>query len=134
MTIQHKEELNRSFYPQLHIAPLYGHKQTSYKSGYLSPDGEFIPCCSFNHASTLKHFFWKFMPDFLEACKANNITLDKYTDPYELYFMVELGFVKISAIVDTSEATISDDDMKYLWFYQWIYPLTKKQIEFLFPV
>lgn len=117
MIIQHKEELNRSFYSQLHIAPLHGHEQKSYKSGYLSPDGEFIPCCSFNHASTLKHFFWKFMPDFLEACKANNITLDKYTNPYELYFMVELGFVKISAIVDTSEATISDDDIKYLWFY-----------------
>ena len=74
------------------------------------------------------------MPEFLEACKANNITLDKYTDPYELYFMVELGFVKIFSLVDTYEAAISDNNMKYIWFYQWIYPLSKKQIEFLFPV
>ena len=134
MDIKHKKELDSPFYPQLNIAPLHGHKQTSYKSGYLSPDGEFIYCCPFNHAATLKHFFRKFMPEFLEACKANNITLDKYTNPYELYFMVELGFVKISAIADTSEAALTDDDVRYKWFYQWIYPLTKKQIEFLFPV
>ena len=133
MDIKHKRELDSPFYPQLHITPLHGHSRTSYKSGYLSPDGEFIHCCPYNHGSTLKHFFRKIMPEFLEACKANNITLDKYTDPYELYFMVELGFVKISAIVDTSEATISNDVMKYLWFYQWLYPLTEKQQEFLFP-
>lgn len=72
--------------------------------------------------------------DFIDACIKENITLDKYVSPYELYFMVEMGFVKISAVPNASVTTINSDDLRYIWNYQWIYPLTNKQTAFLFPV
>ena len=74
------------------------------------------------------------LPEFTDACQEANITLDKYVSPYELYFMVELGFVKITAILNTSVTVINSDDLRYIWNYQWIYPLTDKQTAFLFPV
>ena len=74
------------------------------------------------------------LPEFTDACQEANITLDKYTSPYELYFMVEMGFIKISAIPDTSVSVINSEEQRYIWIYQWIYPLTEKQIDFLFPI
>lgn len=134
MELKHKEELLVPFHSLVHYTRLPGRLITDHKPGYLSPDGEFLPCGLYNHARILEHFFSCMLPDFTDACQNSGITLDKYASPYELYFMVEMGFVKISAIPDTSVSAINESELRYIWNYQWIYPLTKQQTEFLFPV
>ena len=134
MELKHKKELQLPFYSLVHIAGLPGSSINSHKAGYLSPDGEFFPCSIYTHVKTLEHHFQTLMPDFFKACQDNNIQLDVYTSPFEQLFMTELGYIKISAIVDTSLAVLNSDELHYIWNYQWIYPLTEKQIEFLFPV
>ena len=133
MELKHKEELKVPFHSLVHYTGLPGRLITDRKAGYLSPDGEFLSCGIYGHVHILKHFFSCVIPEFIEACQRENITLDKYVSPYELYFMVELGFVKISAIPDTSVSAINEEDLRYIWNYQWIYPLTKQQTDFLFP-
>lgn len=133
MELKHKAELNVPFYSLIHYTGLPGRLITDHRAGYLSPDGEFLPCGIYTHVHTLQHFFSCMLPEFTDACQKENITLDKYASPYELYFMVEMAFVKISAIPDTSISAINSEELRYIWNYQWIYPLTKQQTAFLFP-
>ena len=133
MNLKHKKELQVPFHSLVHYTALPGSLIRDHKAGYLSPDGEFLPCGIYNHVYILEHFFSCVIQDFTDACIKENITLDKYVSPYELFFMVEMEFVKVSAIPNTSVTAINSDDLRYIWNYQWIYPLTDKQIRFLFP-
>lgn len=133
MDLKHKKELQVPFHSLVHYTALPGSLITDHRAGYLSPEGEFLSCGIYNHIHTLEHFFSCVIPDFKDECRKQNIELDRHVSPYELYFMVEMGFIKISAIPDTSVTAINSDDLRYIWNYQWIYPLTDKQTEFLFP-
>ena len=53
MDLKHKKELQVPFHSLVHYAALPGSLITDHKAGYLSPDGEFLPCGIYNHVHIL---------------------------------------------------------------------------------
>lgn len=137
----HEQTLKDINYDTIKIVNLRGKKYSAHQCGYVTPSGTYFTCQPYHHLHLLENMFrygefkdmWK---AFYEKCSEENIeacNLGTYSD-FDLFAMVELGWVKIAAYMSHNEHNNSTtiENAWYDWKMERVYDLTPAQIDAIY--
>ena len=136
--LQHEKMLRELTYDDVHEVKLRGHGYTSHKCGYVTPKGRVLECEPYHHIDLLtsltRREFKDWWEDFRELTDdIDHVWWSDVVSLYEMFFMVELGWVKIEASIQSGQGEKTMEEFKYDWQAEWIYPLTPEQIAVIYP-
>lgn len=135
---KHIDMLKNITYKDIHETKLSQGGIEHHQCGYISPEGKIFTCKPYTHVYMLKNLCrygdWKDeFETFEDACYDNDIELGYVVNWYETYVMIELGYVKIAAYMTPGQVGVTQETAKYNWMASWLYPLTEKQAEIIYP-
>ena len=135
--LQHEKMLRELTYDDVHEVDLKGHDYTSHTCGYVTPDGTMLKCEPYHHidllSSLVNRTYKDWWHDFMELCDdIDHVHYSSVVSLYEMYFIVELGWVKIEAYIQPGQGSMLMEEFKYDWKAEWIYTLTPAQIDIIY--
>lgn len=127
-------------FEMVHEIDLKGSSYYSHHCGYLTPSGTLLKCEPYHHIDLLTSLcryggtYYDMYESFKDVMDENNIDFKlSILNIYELFFMVELEWVKIEAYIKPGQTAMLPEEFEYYWKAVRIYPLTPEQQDFLFP-
>lgn len=138
---KNEDTLRKLNYDTIKIVSLKGKKYSAHQCGYVAPDGTYYKCQPYQHIDLLgnmcrygqfKDIWWA----FYEKCDDEDISagqLGTYSD-FDLFVMVELGWVKIAAYMtrDEHNNNTTIENAWYDWKMERVYNLTPAQIDAIY--
>lgn len=135
---KHLDMLKNITYKDIHEIKLSPGGINQHVCGYISPSGKIFSCKPYHHIDKLAYLcrhgkLSEKYEVFEESCYANDIELGYVVSWYETYIMIELGYVKVAAYMLPGQVDVTPETAQYSWVASWLYPLTEKQAEIIYP-